>query len=60
MFELRPIGVVHSPFKHRGDVPVKGYVEAGGRIEIFKEYGEGLGHRGLLAYCRTLNFKSLL
>jgi tRNA (Thr-GGU) A37 N-methylase len=42
MFELKPIGVVHSPFKQRGDVPVKGYIEAVGRIEIFKEYREGL------------------
>jgi len=38
---LRPIGIVHSPFKHVGDVPR----ESGsivGEIEVFKEYESGL------------------
>lgn len=42
MYELKPIGVVHSPFKHRGDVPLRDYQDAVGEIEIFKEYEEGL------------------
>ena len=37
MFELIPIVVVHAPSKY-GEIPVKGHVEARGRIEIFKEY----------------------
>ena len=42
MFELRPIGVVHSPFKYRGDVPLRGFEEAVGCIEVFREYEAGL------------------
>lgn len=42
MFTVKPIGVVHSPFEHKGDVPLRGYEEAVGWIEIFREYEEGL------------------
>lgn len=39
---MRTIGTVHSAFKHGGDVPLRGYEEAVGWIEIFREYEEGL------------------
>lgn len=42
MYEIKPVGVVHSPFKHREDVPLRGRQNAIGQIEIFKEYEEGL------------------
>lgn len=42
MPELKSIGVVHTPFKHREDVPVRWYEEAVGSIEVFEEYEEDL------------------
>lgn len=42
MYEIKPIGVVYSPFKRREDVPLRGSQNAIGQIEIFKEYEEGL------------------
>jgi tRNA-Thr(GGU) m(6)t(6)A37 methyltransferase TsaA len=44
MYQLRPIGIVHSLFKRREDVPTRGPIqyEAIGEIEIFKEYEDGL------------------
>jgi len=42
MYELKPIGVVHSPFEGGEDVPLGGYEEAVGRIEVFGEYEDGL------------------
>ncbi len=39
---MRLIGVVRSPFKRRGDVPLRGYEASVGYIEIFREYEEGL------------------
>lgn len=41
MYEIKPIGVVHSPFKHSEDVPLRGQ-DAIGQIEIFNEYEKGL------------------
>ena len=44
VIQTRPIGVVHSGFKKREDVPRKGPIsyQAIGEIEIFKEYEKGL------------------
>lgn len=42
VYEIKPIGVIHSTFKHRGDVPLSGYQDVIGEIEIFREYEEGL------------------
>jgi tRNA-Thr(GGU) m(6)t(6)A37 methyltransferase TsaA len=42
--ELRPIGIVHSPYKDKGDVPCcqKDRLEGIGEIEIYEEYADGL------------------
>jgi len=37
-YEIEPIGVVHSPFKHREDVPLRGS-DAIGQIEILRAQG---------------------
>jgi tRNA-Thr(GGU) m(6)t(6)A37 methyltransferase TsaA len=47
-FKLKPIGVIHSPFKRNEDVNVKkfadpqGFDQIQGELEIFNEYVEGL------------------
>ena len=41
--ELEPIGVIHSPYKDRGEAPYQGHKsEAISQIEVFKEFEEGL------------------
>ena len=41
--ELKPIGIIHSPYKNRGDTPYQGYrSEQISQIEVFKEFEEGL------------------
>ena len=41
--ELKPIGVIHSPFRDRGEAPYQGCrSEKISRIEVFKEFEEGL------------------
>jgi tRNA-Thr(GGU) m(6)t(6)A37 methyltransferase TsaA len=41
--ELHPIGVVHSPYKDRGEAPYRGCKSDGvSQIEVFKEFEEGL------------------
>ena len=41
--ELRPIGIIHSPYKNREATPYQGYKsEEISRIEVFKEFEEGL------------------
>jgi tRNA-Thr(GGU) m(6)t(6)A37 methyltransferase TsaA len=43
---FRPIGIVHSPFKDRQDIPrsrcIEGFDDVEGELEIFKEYEKGL------------------
>jgi len=43
-FIVRPIGVIHSPFKTKEEAPIQGRFrpDAVGSIEIYEEYGEGL------------------
>lgn len=41
-YTFEPIGVVHSPFENREDVPLREYHDAIGRIEVFREFEEGL------------------
>ena len=43
-FVVRPIGVIHSPFKTKEEAPIQGRFrpDAVGSIEIYEEYGEGL------------------
>jgi tRNA-Thr(GGU) m(6)t(6)A37 methyltransferase TsaA len=40
----RPIGVIHSPFKHIVGTPIQGVFapEAEGVVEVFEEFAEGL------------------
>jgi len=41
--ELKPIGIIHSPFKNIEDIPCQSYKsEKIGEIEVFKEFEEGL------------------
>ncbi len=41
--EINPIGVIHSPFKKREDVPIQPcFSEEIGRVEVFPEFSEGL------------------
>jgi tRNA-Thr(GGU) m(6)t(6)A37 methyltransferase TsaA len=41
--ELEPIGIIHSPYKNRGEAPYQGYKsEKISQIEVFKEFEEGL------------------
>jgi len=41
--ELKPIGVIHSPYKNTGKAPHQGYKsEDISSIEVFKEFNEGL------------------
>lgn len=43
MTELRPIGIIHTPYKKDGDAPYQAYrSEDVGEIEVFKGYEEGL------------------
>ena len=41
---LEPIGVIHSPYEKKEDIPIQGVFkpEGAGTIEVFKEYEEGL------------------
>lgn len=40
--KLKPIGVIHSPYKNIKDAPFQGNVKERCEIEIFKEYEKGL------------------
>jgi tRNA-Thr(GGU) m(6)t(6)A37 methyltransferase TsaA len=41
--ELNPIGIIHSPYKDRGEAPYQGYKsERISQIEVFKQFEEGL------------------
>jgi len=41
--ELKPIGIIHSPYETMGEAPFQGYKsEEISQIEVFKEFEEGL------------------
>jgi formylmethanofuran dehydrogenase subunit E len=41
--DLKPIGIIHSPYKDRGEAPYQGYKsEETSTIEVFKEFEQGL------------------
>jgi len=41
--ELKQIGIIHSPFKTKEETPIQPFKsDADGRVEVFKEYTEGL------------------
>jgi tRNA-Thr(GGU) m(6)t(6)A37 methyltransferase TsaA len=43
-FKIEPIGIIHSPYKKKGDCPIQGgAAPAGqGQVEIFTQFEEGL------------------
>lgn len=47
-FKLKPIGIVHSPFKNTEDIDSKKFADAGGfdsahgELEVFEEFEDGL------------------
>ena len=41
--ELKPIGIIHSPFKRKEDIPCQSYRSKEiGEVEVFKEFEDGL------------------
>ena len=41
--ELKPIGIIHSPYKTKEEVPIQAYLSnEEGEVEVFKEYEDGL------------------
>lgn len=41
--ELTPIGIIHSPYKTKEEVPIQAYLSnEEGEVEVFKEYEDGL------------------
>ncbi|MDI6840608.1 MAG: tRNA (N6-threonylcarbamoyladenosine(37)-N6)-methyltransferase TrmO [bacterium] len=41
--KVRPIGIIHTPFKHKKDTPIQPLKsKAIGQIELFREYEQGL------------------
>ncbi len=44
IFQLNPIGVIHSPYRTKDDAPIQGTFrpDATGEVEIFPEFAEGL------------------
>ena len=43
-YEIKPIGLIHSPYKTKEECPIQGSVkpEGKGKVELFPEYAEGL------------------
>ena len=42
-FELKPIGIIHTPYKDKKEIPCQGYKsDKIGEIEIFREFEEAL------------------
>jgi tRNA-Thr(GGU) m(6)t(6)A37 methyltransferase TsaA len=43
MMRIKPVGIIHSPFKSRAETPIQPSRSAAtGQVEVFKEYQEGL------------------
>jgi tRNA-Thr(GGU) m(6)t(6)A37 methyltransferase TsaA len=41
--KIKPIGIIHTPFRNKADVPVQySRSKIVGRIEVYKEYKDGL------------------
>ena len=41
--ELEPIGIIHTPYKHKEEIPCQGYKsDRVGEVEVFSEYEEAL------------------
>ena len=52
----RPIGVVHSPFRHMKGTPIQGVFapDAAGTVEVFEEYADGLQDVDLFSHLYLL------
>lgn len=43
MRKLKPIGIIHTPYKKDGEIPYQAYKSKDvGKLEVFKEYEDGL------------------
>ena len=41
--ELKPIGIIHSPYKTKEEIPIQAYLsDEVGEVEVFSEYEDGL------------------
>ncbi|GAB4309515.1 MAG: tRNA (N6-threonylcarbamoyladenosine(37)-N6)-methyltransferase TrmO [Methanobacteriaceae archaeon] len=64
--ELKPIGIIHSPYQERGDAPRQGRnSENLSKIEVFTEFKEGLDGIGryenlIILYWLDRSFEKLL
>lgn len=65
--ELKPIGVIHSPYAERGDAPFQGRVEnLESKIEVFEEFApalkdvEGASHLFILYWADKADREKLL
>ena len=42
-FELKPIGIIHTPYKDKNEIPCQGYKsDKVGEVEVFREFEEAL------------------
>ncbi|MCP4156136.1 MAG: tRNA (N6-threonylcarbamoyladenosine(37)-N6)-methyltransferase TrmO [bacterium] len=44
VFEIKPIGIIHTPYKTKEDCPIQSRInpDGKGQVELFPEYEEGL------------------
>ncbi|MBN2421743.1 tRNA (N6-threonylcarbamoyladenosine(37)-N6)-methyltransferase TrmO [Candidatus Woesearchaeota archaeon] len=43
IIKLKPIGIIHSEFKQKGNVPIQpSFSKSAGKVEVFPEYESGL------------------
>ena len=67
-FELKPIGIIHTPYKDRKEIPCQGYKsDKVGEVEVFGEFEEalkdieGFSHIYLIYYFHeTTGYKPLV
>ena len=42
-FEIKPIGIIHTPYKNKKEIPCQGYKsDKTGEVEVFSEFEEAL------------------
>ena len=56
--KLKPIGIIHTPFKNRKETPIQPFKsKAIGKIEVFRIYEQGLKDiEGFLILFLSINF----
>jgi len=42
--KIKPVGIIHTPYKEPKGIPIQGTFEGGivGKVELFPEYAQGL------------------